>query len=76
MELGLLNLQNKEHKSWIMMCDKLTSILKITKEEFNSNPEIRVLAILIEKWGYDSAMLRVKLNDFEKRGLLWKGEDN
>lgn len=79
-DLELNKIQIEEHTAWVTICNKLQSLLKeyskkginLPNDFFNKNKDIKELAILIEKWGYESARLRVKLNDWEKRGVHWK----
>jgi hypothetical protein len=64
----------KEWQSWVEVCSKIQKIFNISEEEFNSREGIRELMVLIEKWGYDSHILRRKNHNDEPRGLLWKGD--
>lgn len=64
--------QDKEHKCWLSICDKLRVITNQTREQFNEDPEIRDLVIRIEEWSYYNYLRRLILKDDKAEGVFWR----
>jgi hypothetical protein len=70
-ELKKMKAQDKEHKCWLSICDKLMKITNQTREQFNENPEMRDLVIRIEEWAYYNYLRRLILKDNKAIGVFW-----